>query len=387
MTILDHVFASAQKFPDKPAIIHQGQEITYSRLYPMMKECCPLPIPLLGEGWDKTFCLHTTGTTGQAKDVLIGQQAVIANSENLIKAQGFSSDTVFVLAGALDHLGCWSKIFPVLMCGGTLIVLDGLKDMDAFLSAFDYPSSHLATFLVPAAIRMLLRFNAGRLARYADRIEFLETGAAAISQADMQQLCTILPNTRLYNTYASTETGILCTYNFNDGECIPGCVGRPMHHSRVFITPEGQIACQGPMLMSGYRGDEASTCRVLREDTFYTADNGRIDEHGRLHILGRRDDVINVGGYKVAPTDVENAALTFPSVADCICVPVEHPITGKALKLLVVPAEGMEYSPKPLALFLKSCLQPYQVPLFYQQVERIERTPNGKLNRRFYAGK
>lgn len=84
MTILDHVFASAQKFPDKPAIIHQGEEITYSRLYPMMKECRPLPIPLLGEGWDKTFCLHTTGTTGQAKDVLIGQQAVIANSENLI---------------------------------------------------------------------------------------------------------------------------------------------------------------------------------------------------------------------------------------------------------------------------------------------------------------
>ena len=197
MTILDHVFASAQKFPDKPAIIHQGQEITYSRLYPMMKECRPLPIPLLGEGWDKTFCLHTTGTTGQAKDVLVSQQAVIANSENLIKAQGFSSDTVFVLAGALDHLGCWSKIFPVLMCGGTLIVLDGLKDMDAFLSAFDYPSSHLATFLVPAAIRMLLRFNAGRLARNADSIEFLETGAAAISQADMQQLCTILPNTRL----------------------------------------------------------------------------------------------------------------------------------------------------------------------------------------------
>ncbi|MEE1288275.1 MAG: class I adenylate-forming enzyme family protein, partial [Bacteroidaceae bacterium] len=97
--------------------------------------------------------------------------------------------------------------------------------------------------------------------------------------------------------------------------------------------------------------------------------------------------VINVGGYKVAPTDVENVALTFPSVADCICVPVEHPITGKALKLLVVPADGAGYSPKPLALFLKSCLQPYQVPLFYQQVERIERTPNGKLNRRFYAGK
>lgn len=385
MTILDYVARSAERFPNKPAIIHNEQAITYADLYPLMKECRPLPIPLLGEGWDKPFCLHTTGTTGQAKDVVISQRAVICNSENLILAHGYTEETVFILAGALGHLGCWSKIFPVLMQGGTLIVLDGLKDLDAFLSAFDYPSSHLATFLVPAAIRMLLQFNAERLSQYAHKIDFIETGASAISRGDMQRLCELLPNSRLFNTYASTETGILCTYNFNDGGCIPGCVGHPMRHTNVFITPEGQIACQGPTLMSGYRCDEAQTQQVLRNGIFYTADNGRIDEHGRLHIFGRRDDIINVGGYKVAPTEIEEVALAFASVADCICIPIPHPITGQALKLLVVPAPETEYSAKSLALYLKSALKPYQVPLFYQCVDKIERTPNGKLNRRFYA--
>lgn len=386
MTVLDHVALSAERLPNKPAIIHRGQVITYAELLPLMQECQPLPIPLLGEGWDKPFCLHTTGTTGKAKDVVIGQHAVLCNSENLIHAHGYTEETVFILAGALDHLGCWSKIFPVLMQGGTLVVLDGLKDMDAFLSAFDYPSSHLATFLVPAAIRMLLQFDSERLSHLAHKIDFIETGAAAISLADMQRLCHLLPNTRLFNTYASTETGILCTYNFNDGgECIPGCVGRPMLHAHVFITPEGQIACQGPTLMTGYRGDEKLTQQVLRDGIFYTADNGSIDHLGRLHILGRRDDIINVGGYKVSPYQVEEAALAFPAVADCVCIPIPHPLTGQALKLLVVPSTDTEYSAKALALFLKSRLETYQVPLFYQSVDKIERTHNGKINRRFYA--
>lgn len=388
MTILDYVYRSAQVCPNKPAIIHGDRQITYSALYSMMQECAPLPIPLLGEAWDQTFCLHTTGTTGQAKDVLISQQAVVSNSENLIHAHGYSSDTVFVLAGALDHLGCWSKIFPVLMQGGTLIILDnGMKDVNAFFEALNYPSTHLATFLVPAVIRMLLSFSSERLSQYAHKIEFIETGASAISQADMEHLCAVLPHTRLFNTYASTETGILCTHNFNAEGCIPGCVGRPMLHSHVFITPEGQIACKGPTLMSGYRADEIQTSRVMREDIFYTADNGRIDEEGRLHILGRRDDIINVGGYKVSPLEVEDAALSFASVSDCICIPVAHSVTGNALKLLVVPSPDADYSPRALAQFLKSRLQSYQVPLFYERVDHIKRTHNGKLNRRFYAAK
>lgn len=386
MTVLDHVARSAQRLPNKPAIVHHGHAITYAQLLPLMQEARPLPIPLLGEGWDKPFCLRTTGTTGRAKEVIVGQHAVLCNSENLIHAHGYTEETVFILAGALDHLGCWSKIFPVLMQGGTLVVLDGLKDMDAFLSAFDYPSSHLATFLVPAAIRMLLQFDSERLSQLAHKIDFIETGAAAISQNDMQRLCQLLPHTRLFNTYASTETGILCTHNFNDGgECIPACVGRPMLHTNVFITPEGQIACQGPTLMTGYRGDDMLTEQTLRDGIFYTADNGHIDPLGRLHVHGRRDDVINVGGFKVHPSQVEQMALTFPSVSDCVCVPVPHPLTGQALKLLVVPTSRTDYSAKALALFLKSHLEAYQVPLLYLCVDKIERTGNGKVNRKFYA--
>ena len=384
MTILDYIHRNALAVPHKPAIIAQdGTVITYADVYQRMRDCDSLPIPLLGESWESDFHLRTTGTTGKSKTVVISQQAVIANSQNLIHAHGYSSDTVFVVAGALDHLGGWSKIFPTLMVGGTLILLDGMKDVNAFFRAMDYDSTHLATFLVPASIRMLLQFSADKLASYSDKIEFIETGAAPISHTDMLRLCQLLPRTRLYNTYASTETGIVCSYNFNDGRTKPGCCGPALLNSQVFITESGTIACKGRTLMSGYLDEPELTATVLKDGCIYTADSGYIDEDGMLHVLGRNDDVINIGGYKVDPVEVENRALAFPGIQDCICIADQHPVLGDTLKLLVRTG-GDKMDKKEIARFMAQTLEPYKVPTRYEYVETINRTSNGKLDRKSY---
>ena len=338
-TILDYVHRWASECPEKPAIISRDGVISYRELYDRMSNTqhpspnTQLPIPLLGEAWDADFCLYTTGTTGKSKGVVISQRAVIANSENLIAGQGFTHDLVFIIAGSMEHLGCWSKIFPVLMLGATIYVIeDGMKDIDGFFKAFDLPlekyslpaNTKFATFLVPSNIRILLQFASDRLEAIADRMDFLETGAAPMPHSDMLTLCKILPNTRLYNTYASTETGIISTYNYNDGECIAGCLGHALPHSQFLITPEGRIACKGDTLMTGYKDEPELTRRVLHDDTLFTADNGYIDEQGRLHILGRDDDTINTGGFKVAPFEVEEAALSMPDIDDCICISQPH---------------------------------------------------------------
>lgn len=328
--------------------------------------------------------LYTTGTTGKSKGVMISHQTIIADAENLISGQGFTHDLAFIVNGPLNHIGSLSKIYPVIMLGATLILVDGMKDLNAFWKAFDYPALKVATFLVPASIRILIQFCPEQLAAYAEKIDFIETGAAAISQADMETLCRLLPKSRLYNTYASTETGIISTYNFNDGKCVAGCLGRPMPHSQVFITSEGHIACKGDTLMSGYVGDPERTATVLRDGVVYTSDIGRIDEKGMLHLSGREDDVINVGGFKVAPTEVEDAAMAFPEIQDCICISVEHKIMGRALKLLVVMKDGRVLNKRALAQFLKNKLETYKIPTLYEQTETVKRTFNGKLDRKFY---
>lgn len=328
--------------------------------------------------------LYTTGTTGSSKGVIISHHAIVANAENLVDAQGFSHELTFIINGPLNHIGSLSKVYPIIMLGATLIIIEGMKDVNLFFDALDYPAEKMATFLVPANIRILIQFCSERLASYKDKIDFIETGAAPITEGDMRELCRVLPNSRLYNTYASTETGIISTYNFNDGKCIKGCLGKTMKHSKIIITPEGLIACQGATLMTGYVGDVEQTNKILRNDTIYTKDMGVIDDYGMLHLAGRQDDVINVGGFKVSPTEVENIAMELPEIVDCICIATPHPIVGTALKLLVVIDKEYVLDKKKIARFIKSKVESYKVPLFYEETESIHRTYNGKSDRKFY---
>ena len=439
MTIENYLQRNASLYPDKIAIICRGEEITYSRLWQLVESKAmvlreqyhphhvaairtsqsidflvtyfalhvaeAVALPLEHDIPQSRFeeianryagfiapeevadILFTTGTTGKSKGVMISHRTIIADAENLIDSMEFSHDLLFVINGPLNHIGSLSKVYPIVMMGATLYILESLKDLEAFFAAFDYPCTKVATFLVPASIRILLQLAKNKLATYADKIDFIETGAAPMAHSDMLELCRLLPKTRLYNTFASTETGIVATYNYNDGECLVGCLGRPMKHSRILITDEGRVACQGPTLMTGYADEEELTAQVMHDNTVFTADNGRIDDLGRLHLMGRNDDVINVGGYKVAPTEVEDVAMAFPGVKDCICVSDVSPVLGTRLKLLYVGNAYVEFSKKDLAKYIASQLEVYKVPQAYEQVDEIHRTFNGKLDRKFYRQK
>ena len=389
--------------------------------------------------------LFTTGTTGTPKAVLISHDAILADAENLITAQGYTSDLTFVINGPLNHIGSLSKVYPVLYLGSTIHIVDGLRDMSAFFAALEEAPGPVATFLVPASIRLLLSFAKDRLASLDGKIAFIETGAAPMPRSDMQTLRALLPHARLYNTYASTETGIISTFGFSStgsptpddsapsatGSGETSCVGTPMRHSQVFITSEGLVACQGRTLMSGYLGDDEMTGKVLRDGILYTGDIGRLDEKGRLWLLGRSDDVINVGGFKVAPSEVEDVALSMPGIEDCICVPARHPLLGTVLKLIIVPSkltgssvtdaqdspssvspdltsgggQGMSslnehvevasapsvltpdgcLDKKSIAHYLQTRLEPHKIPFYYEMAGKVNRNSGGKLDRKSYT--
>lgn len=434
-TLEDYLKRNARLYPEKTAIVDpDGQRITYARLYESvvrkatefrnrkgravvfrntqgtdflitylaLHRAGAIAVPMEAAAPEATMravetelsgvdfpsgvvdVLYTTGTTGRSKGVMISRDAIIADGENLTEAQGFCHETVFVVCGPMNHIGSLSKLYPVIMQGATLLILKGMKDLNAFFHALDYPEGRLATFLVPASIRILLAFGSRRLVLYADKIDFIETGAAPMAHSDMRQLCRILPHTRLYNTYASTETGIIATYDFNDGRCLEKCLGHPMKNSSFHITRQGRIACEGKTLMSGYAGNDELTRQVLRGGVLYTADRGIIDDEGMLRLLGREDDVINTAGYKVDPSEVEDAASGLPGIADCICVAAPHPVLGTVPKLLVVMKEGCRLDKKTVAEHIGNRLETYKVPVYYEQVASVRRTFNGKLDRKSY---
>lgn len=328
--------------------------------------------------------LYTTGTTGKSKGVMLSEEALESCADNFINDLHFSSDLLFILTGPLNHIATLFKMHPVLTVGGTICILDGLKDLKAFFDVFNLPFSKFATFLVPASIRLIMQFSYDDLCSLADKIDFIETGAAPITKSDMTLLSKALPNSRLYNTYGGTEIGAVCTYNFNDGKYIEGCIGKPMKNSSLEITSEGNIIVSGPTIMSGYVGDIESTQKVLRNNKIYGSDLGYVDDNGMIHLTGRQGDVINIGGYKVDPTEVENVVMSYNSIKDCICISSEHPVIGTVLKLLVVLADDVQLDKRLLSSYLKSKLDPYKVPFYYDVVESIQRTYNGKLDRKYY---
>lgn len=406
MNLTESIKHFAEVAPGKPAIICSGETMSYACMWERiqlrakqlrtegLREGQPYDFPPTQDADFVVTCcavhlcgaasvLYTTGTTGEAKGVMVSARAWTANAENLIDRLGFTSEQLFIICGPLSHLGSLSKIYPTLMVGGTLYIMENLKDLNAFFSVFSLPFPRFATFLVPSAIRMLLLLARKDLAAVAQKIDFIETGAAPISQHDMEQLCQLLPHSRLYNTYASTETGIICSYEFSKYGCQPGVLGKPMKHSSVRIE-DGRVVCSGPTIMSGYLGNPEATAKVLKEGEVYTSDTGSIDENGMLHLQGRMDDIINVGGYKVNPSEVEDAAQAYEGIQDCICIPTQHPLLGSAPKLLYVPKPGQTISPREIADFLKPRLDSYKMPLFFEAVPAIKHTFNGKPDRKAY---
>ncbi|MBR5899385.1 MAG: acyl--CoA ligase [Muribaculaceae bacterium] len=333
---------------------------------------------------DVADILFTTGTTGKSKGVMISHRAIVATAKNLIEGQEFSSDLCFIISGPLNHIGSLSKVFPTIIQGGSLYILPGLKGFDAFFKALEHPCEKMATFMVPSGLRMMIRFGAKQLEKFVDKIEFIETGAAPMAQADMVDLCKLLPKTRLYNTYASTETGVVSTYDYSSNECIAGCLGKPLSNSQIIITEEGNVACSGSTLMSGYVGDEELTKSVMTDGVIYTADKGYLDQNGMLRLQGRDGDVINVGGYKVSPVEIENIVLSLNEIDDCICIPSQHPVLGTIVKLVYVLAKDATITHAEIAKYIATKVERYKVPQAYEQALSIKRTYNGKLNRKAY---
>ena len=328
--------------------------------------------------------LFTTGTTGKSKGVIISHEAVMANSENLIEAHKYDEALSFIICGPLNHYGSWSKVFPCIIKGMTVILLDGIKIMDDLFRAIDSAEGRVATFMVPSSIKILMLMSSEKLSEYADKIAFIETGGAPMSESDMKHLCQLLPHSSLYNTYASTESGIVTTYDYSYGKCIPGCVGVPMRNSSVTVSADGHIMCSGKTLMSGYLNDTLLTSRILRDGVVKMTDRGRIDEEGRLHVMGRDDDIINTGAFKVNPQEVEDAANEYAGIKECICVAAPHIVLGTALKLLYTTHDDKEISKKDLAEFLKARLEKHQIPLMYEKTAAIMMTYNGKKDRKYY---
>ncbi len=345
---------------------------------------------------DSGDILYTTGTTGSSKGVELSHRALIAVAENLIYGCEYRDDFVLIVPGPLNHANPIRNVFAPLMNGNTVYILNGMMNMKAFYDALEYPCDRIGLCLPPPFIRIIFQLSQDKIGEYADKIDFIVSSTAPLPETDKVHLCKLLPKSRLYSSYGSSESGVVSIYDYNKVPGLVYCVGRPTKNTELFIVDEdrkkitssaqnlGLLACKGPINMKGYVNEPELTEEYFQDGVFYTNDLSYMNEDGYLFIVGRADDVINVGGLKVSPNEVESVALEYDGVEDCICLGIDNAVTGKGLKLLVVLRNGMQLDPKSLRQFLSGKLEPYKLPQEFEQVDKIKRTYNGKLDRKTY---
>ena len=337
--------------------------------------------------------LFTTGTTGKSKGVVISHRAVVAVSENVQYGAEIPDDNVYLVPAPINHASAIRKLYVSMLTGTTVVLLDGFKDIRKF---YNYIEKYKVTSILmpPAAVRMLLVLSKKELAKYSGQLHHIHTGSAAFPEADKELLCSLLPDTRLYFAYGSSEAGCVSMFDYSKHKGLISCVGKPNKNAHIFIvddnrqeikssqTNQGLIAISGGMTMTEYFEEPELTKEVLVDGVVYTNDMGYIDENGFVYMLGRRGDVISIGGLKIAPTEVENIVLRFPGIAECACFAIEDRMGGCVPKLNIVEEKGADVDINELKKHMASYLEAFKVPKLVAKVEEIPKTSNGKIDRK-----
>lgn len=337
--------------------------------------------------------LFTTGTTGKSKGVAVTHKAVVAVAENVVYGAEIIDDNVYLVPAPINHASAIRKLYATVLTGTTVVLLDGFKDIRKFYKCID-DYGVTSILMPPAAVRMLLLLSKKQLAKYSEQLHHIHTGSAAFPEADKEALCEILPNTRLYFAYGSSEAGCVSMFDYSKHKGLISCVGKPNKNAHIFIVDDdrneiksskenqGLIAIKGDVTMQGYYNEPELTKEVLSDGVVYTNDIGYIDENGFVYMLGRRGDVISIGGLKIAPTEVENVVLRFPGIAECACFAVEDRMGGCVPKLNIVEQKGENVDITELKKFMAKYLEAFKIPKVVEKTDEIPKTANGKINRK-----
>ena len=341
--------------------------------------------------------VFTTGTTGKSKGVILThrQQSLYTS----VAADGYKlkKNSRFLVAAPLNHVGGIRSTHFALANGCCAVYLEGMSDLVKLFAVIE--KHHVTSlFLPPASIRIIINRTGDKFSMFKHQIDFVSTGSSPLFASDCNGLRKLLPYSNLYNTYQATEVPGGTAYNYANEDFRANCIGKPVRTMDVTILTEdgrftkeagveGQICAKSEMVMKGYYNEPELTRRVMKDGWFVSSDIGRFDEDGYLYYIGRKDDVINLGGYKIAPTDVENIALQSGLVHECICIEDSDDYGVPFIKLLVVVADKNRFDPKELNAVLSDKLEKYKIPRVIEAVDALIKTFNGKTDRKAYRKK
>lgn len=337
-----------------------------------------------------SFIVYTSGTTGQAKGVLLSLRSMLwVTAASWAPIAGLNQDDYILSPLPLYHSYALNlSVLSVLATGASEYILERFSTSEILRLLDAEPFTLLPG--VPTMFRFLLDSAKSRGKNNLGAVR-LCLSAGAVMGGTLNQDFEDWFGVKLLDGYGITETATMVTLNWPSGTRVMGSCGFPILGLAVRVVDpedrdveagqEGELIVRGPNVMLGYHRKPVETQAALRAGWYRTGDLASYDPNGYLTITGRLKEVIIRGGQNISPVEVEEALASHPAVADCAVVGMPHELLGEVPVAFVVARQDEQPSSESLLDHCRSLLSAYKLPQAFHLVPEIPRTGSGKAMR------
>ncbi len=352
--------------------------------------------PGLAQPEDTALVLHTSGTTSRPKIVPLSQINVTASAIHIGAAINLSADDVCLNIMPLFHIhGLIAALLASLGAGASVSCTPGFNAFK-FFSHFDEvrPTWFTAVPTMHQAILSLAARNEDVIGR--GRLRLIRSSSASLPPQVMQELEQVF-HVPVIESYGMTEASHQMASNpLPPRARFPGSVGIAagpqisiMDEAGSLLPPGelGEIVIRGRNVTAGYENNPDANASAFTHGWFRTGDQGYLDHEGYLRLTGRLKEIINRGGEKVSPLEVDNVLMDHPDIAQVLTFAMPHPKLGEEVAAAVVLREGAAENEHSIRDFASERLAAYKVPRRIVFLAEIPKGATGKLMRIGLAAK
>ncbi|MBI1747685.1 MAG: AMP-binding protein [Acidobacteria bacterium] len=342
---------------------------------------------------DVALVLHTSGSTGRPKRVPLKHRHLVVSARNIVETYRLGPEDVTLCVMPLFHVhGLVASVLATLLSGGTVVVPSRFNPRSFRRLVQDHRVTWYSA--VPTIHQILLAraVNVSQRPYGAETLRFIRSCSAPFSPETMRQMEDRF-GVPVLEAYGMTEAAHQMASNpLPPGARKPGSVGPGTGLHISIMDDEGQpcptgqigeVVIRGPSVIESYENNPEADAGAFVQGWFRTGDQGLLDSDGYLWLTGRLKELINRGGEKISPHEIDNVLQTHPAVAEAVCFGVPHPTWGEAVAAAVVlraPAHEAD-----LLSFCRARLAEFKRPTKIYIVDTIPRTVTGKLQRRAMA--
>lgn len=339
---------------------------------------------------DIALVLHTSGTTARPKIVPLTHRNVCASARHIATSLQLSPADHCLNVMPLFHIhGLIAAVLSSLQAGAQVTCSPGFNALKFFAFLDDArPSWYTAVPTMHQAILSRARHNQDSVA--AARLRLIRSSSASLPPQVMAELESTF-NAPVIESYGMTEAAHQMASNrLPPGARKPGSVGVAAGPEIAIMDGQGtllaagetgEVVIRGPNVTSGYQNNADANAKAFTNGWFRTGDQGVMDDEGYLRITGRLKEIINRGGEKISPREVDEVLMDHPAVAQAVTFAVPHPKLGEDIAAAIVLKEGAAASEADIRSFARERLMDGKVPRTVVLLDEIPKGATGKLQR------